>query len=53
MQSDPTLSIVTLPKEDGQSIDLDALGYGFAMQKLDPRVGSIKVNHVEWPRGKS
>ena len=52
LQSDPSLSSVTISSEAGHSIDLIELGYGFAIQNIDPRIASVQVNFVEKPLNK-
>ena len=40
----------TIEVYDGQ-FDLWALDFMFAIQKLDPRIGTIEAYHATWPKG--
>ena len=51
LQSDPSLSSVTLSTEEGFAVDLNALSYGFAIQKIDSRIASFEVRYVQRPIG--
>ena len=49
--SDPFFSMTRQANDDSQGpIDLWALGFMFAVEKIDPRYGRIAVNHRQWNR---
>ena len=50
-RSDPFLSTNTLPREENFSVDLDMLGYVFAVQSIDEKAGTIEVWHTRWGQG--
>lgn len=43
---DPFFAMISKPAEAGETIDLWALEYMFAVQKLDPKYGHISVEHI-------
>ena len=50
MQDDPQISMTQLPWEP-KSLDLSKLGFYFAVQRIERRIGDVKVQLVNWERG--
>ena len=49
--SDPFLSKNTLPRDNDFKVNLDELGYVFAVSKIDEKAASIVSFHTIWPKG--
>ena len=41
----------TTPRIDTFQFDLSELGYGVAIEAIDPRIGRVHMEQVFWPRG--
>ena len=46
-KDDPFFSMTTLAKEN-ESIDLWQLGFMFAIDDIDPRIGHLTATHTRW-----
>ena len=47
---DPFFSMMTTPRAESEALDLGKLGYNFAVEKIDPRVGRYEVKHTSWSK---
>ena len=50
-KDDPYISMTTSAKEPGPN-DLFALGFVFAVSNVEPSIGQIEVEHVNWDKSK-
>ena len=48
---DPFFSMMTIPRDATALIDLKELGFLFAIQKIDERLGRLEVTHTSWDLG--
>ena len=47
-KENPYISMTTVALDNDESVDLGALDFIFAVEKLDPKVGRVTLTHTAW-----
>ena len=50
---DPFFSMITLSDDSMTEVELGKFNYRFALKKIDPTIGVIEANYVQWDKGSS